>query len=373
MSVLNLEILAVFISYIAVIYALKRKGILSRYNIKLVGPLAFIHSTRGMGLISKLARPRNALKLLSNTGLLLVIIIAMISLLLVVGSGAVVAYQASTGTLPPSNRFNDVRNIFIIPGINEFIPILWGVVALVIAVIVHELGHAVMCVAQDIRIKSTGIVMMLFPVAAFTEPDNDILFGKKNRDGTSKAVNRIERLRVFTSGVAANFITAAVFLSLFFTLFGTLVPASETRGIFNQIGSIRHGIPDFKLSSWAGVLFLPFIGLNPNLPTGATISLSDMLSISFFKPTILGSFVFPVLSLFLWVGWINLMVGMFNSIPALPFDGGYVFRDALGIFMGMFMKDEKRIEKRANTLAGAFSIWIFSCIIITTMAPLILR
>jgi len=34
-----------------------------------------------------------------------------------------------------------------------------------------------------------------------------------------------------------------------------------------------------------------------------------------------------------WIFWINLMVGLTNALPAVPLDGGYVFRDMLkGIF-----------------------------------------
>ncbi len=367
-----LEILIVSICYIALIFVLKHKGMLDSYNIKMTGPFAFIRSTRGIGLISKLSRPRTLLKSLSNAGLLLMIIAAVISVLMVIGSGMLTAYMASKGTLPAPNRLNDLRNVLLVPGINEFIPIYFGIVALVIAVMVHELGHAVMCMAQDIKIKSTGIVMMILPIGAFTEPDNDILFGKKNISGTERTVTRVERLRVFASGVAANFITAAVFLSLFFILFNTLTPTPSGQGMFNEINSIYHGILKFSATSWIGIFFLPLIGLNPNLAPGTSLSLSDMISGSFFEPTIFGGFVFPLLSIFLWVGWVNLMIGTFNSLPALPLDGGYVFRDAVGIIMRIFTKDEKKIEKKANVFAGVFSIWIFSSIIITIFAPLIL-
>ncbi len=66
MRILTFEILAVFIAYISVMYALNRRGKLYRYNIRMVGPFVFIHSSHGMNLIEKLARPRKILKFFST-------------------------------------------------------------------------------------------------------------------------------------------------------------------------------------------------------------------------------------------------------------------------------------------------------------------
>ncbi len=308
-----------------------------------------------------------------NTGLLLTIIIGTTTLIMVVGGGAAVVYEAVKGTLPAPNRFEDIRNMFLIPGINEFIPVLWGIIALLIAVVVHEVGHAVMCAAQDIKIKSTGIVMFLIPIAAFVEPDEDVLFEKKNRDGTPAVINRIERLRVFASGVSANFIVAALSFFTFFILFRTLVPVHGYQGVFDIVSSIPHGILGFRLLSLARLIFIPLLGIIPNIGPNTGLSLSNMISITYFRPTVIQNFVFPLLSLSLWTGWINLMVGMFNSLPALPLDGGYVFRDVVGTFMGFFMKDCTKVERKAAVLTGIFTIGIFTSIIISACVQLILR
>jgi membrane-associated protease RseP (regulator of RpoE activity) len=44
----------------------------------------------------------------------------------------------------------------------------------------------------------------------------------------------------------------------------------------------------------------------------------------------LGDTAFWVIAnLLYWIFWLNLMVGIFNALPAVPLDGGYIFRDGL--------------------------------------------
>ncbi len=37
----------------------------------------------------------------------------------------------------------------------------------------------------------------------------------------------------------------------------------------------------------------------------------------------------PMIHLLFWVGWINIMVGIFNALPMLPLDGGHILREGL--------------------------------------------
>jgi len=46
-----------------------------------------------------------------------------------------------------------------------------------------------------------------------------------------------------------------------------------------------------------------------------------------------------------WIFWLNLLVGIFNSLPILPLDGGHLFKDSLDIIVRKIKKDisdEKR-------------------------------
>jgi len=46
-----------------------------------------------------------------------------------------------------------------------------------------------------------------------------------------------------------------------------------------------------------------------------------------------------------WIFWLNLLVGMFNVLPIIPFDGGFLYMDGLGSLVKRIKKDisdEKR-------------------------------
>ncbi len=61
---------------------------------------------------------------------------------------------------------------------------------------------------------------------------------------------------------------------------------------------------------------------------------------------ILPDSVFWVLAnIFYWLFWLNLMVGITNALPAIPFDGSYIFKDTLdSILKRLGVKDEKRAK-----------------------------
>lgn len=59
-----------------------------------------------------------------------------------------------------------------------------------------------------------------------------------------------------------------------------------------------------------------------------------------------------------WVFWLNLMVGLFNALPAVPLDGGFIFRDGLSSVVEKFKLNSDTEEKVIHiiSLTLAFSI-----------------
>jgi len=65
-----------------------------------------------------------------------------------------------------------------------------------------------------------------------------------------------------------------------------------------------------------------------------------------------------------WIFWLNLMVGLTNALPAVPLDGGYIFRDALDKLASKYRKAwnaetrEKFVVKLSNSIAYLILILI---------------
>ena len=173
--------LGIFLLYWFFISILDRKGILEKYNISTFGPLPIlmIRTTKGLKLLDILARPKFYWRSFANLGILLMFA-GMIAMFLVIALSDIALYTSFlNGNVPEPGKYNSARNIFLIPGVNEFIPFTWGVIALIVTLVVHEFSHAILCRVEDIRVKSMGILFALVPVGGFAEPDDEQLFGKK--------------------------------------------------------------------------------------------------------------------------------------------------------------------------------------------------
>ncbi|HVO77884.1 MAG TPA: site-2 protease family protein, partial [Methanomassiliicoccales archaeon] len=75
-----------------------------------------------------------------------------------------------------------------------------------------------------------------------------------------------------------------------------------------------------------------------------------------------------------WIFWINLMLGMTNVLPAVPLDGGYLFRDALDGLVTRFKKNASDQEKQKIVAALTYllAITVFFLIIWQLIGPRLL-
>ena len=95
--------------------------------------------------------------------------------------------------------------------------------------------------------------------------------------------------------------------------------------------------------SFSTYIILPLMRLSP--VQGSTIDFYEITGFWSFLP----DNVFWIISnAFYWVFWLNLMVGLTNALPAVPLDGGYIFKDWLETFVG------KRKIRKAKTEARKF-------------------
>ncbi len=552
-------VLLVFLLYWLLVMFLDRRGILSKYNITAYGPILMIRTTKGQGFLDRLAVHKRFWRTFANIGLpaMLIGMLAMFILVLFIDYMMIKSFQAQT--VPVPGKFNEPRNIFLIPGINEYIPFYWGIIALIVTLVVHEFSHAILCKVEGIRVKSMGILVALVPIGGFAEPDDEQLLGKKEEkkepetepSEPKKLATRSERVRVLSAGVMANFVTAFVAFGLFFSLLGSISPVgdvmvtsvvpgypadlagvkpnmiltgindkdvnnahdfifyantlergnnvtlhltekgikkninmvatgtNETRtgvGIFEVVqgspaeaaglkkgmiivkmddteikelddfinfmnsttagqkvdvnllsnssvnastevfrnitlsqypyqnevkkgflgvsyspdeGAVSYsmgiGIGQFPAASylnilksipsymkgitgWALLFGLPIFGLQGEGFPGFSGVLAN-----FYEPTgwavPLGIGIFWILNILLWVGWMNFYAGLFNCLPAVPLDGGHVFRDVVASSLTRIMGNGEKVDKVANSIVVLFAVLILMSFVFVMIAP----
>ncbi len=559
----NWHFVAVFFAYALLVVLLERHGTFSKYNITvfyiLFIPVLMIRTQKGQKLLDCIAVHKRFWRLFANIGLpaMLIGMVVMFVLILVFDYLTIKSFQTQTVPLP--SKFNEPRNIFLIPGINEFIPLWYGIIALILTLVVHEFSHAILCKVEGIKVKSMGLLVALFPIGGFAEPDEEQLLGKKEEQGKEKPeaeepkklATRSERVRVLTAGVMANFVTALVAFILFFSFLGSITPVGEVMitgvvpgspaefagvkpnmvltgindkqinnvedflsyaqglepgtnvtlhlidrkvrksasfvtmegnqtsfgiRIFNVIPDspaadaglkpdmiiikvdnteiqgfedftdfmnstrpgqkidvevrsnsslnastlifsnielaehpqdpeIKKGFMGITYSSEGGAVSYStgigigqfqakgLLGMLQSIPsflnsaTGWILLFSlpiygfagegfpgfSGLITNFYEPVGLAAFmgdgIFCLLNILLWVGWMNFYVGLFNCLPALPLDGGHVFRDVVATSLSRFFGNGEKIERISNAIALMLAIMILGSLVLVTFAP----
>ncbi|MDR0335127.1 MAG: site-2 protease family protein, partial [Methanomassiliicoccaceae archaeon] len=64
-----------------------------------------------------------------------------------------------------------------------------------------------------------------------------------------------------------------------------------------------------------------------------------------------------ILQAMFWIFWLNLILGVTNALPAVPFDGGFLFRDGVGAIVDRTHRNAapERREKITNTVSSLVS------------------
>jgi membrane-associated protease RseP (regulator of RpoE activity) len=180
-----------------------------RAEVKL--PLILIHTPFGLEFFDKVAKWRAA-KIYADFNTYLMPLITGLAIFLILGSLAILV--ANSAAREGVASIGPQANL-LIPGLNPYLPITYGWIALVVTIIIHEAGHGIVARVYNIRVDSTGIVLFLgLPIGAFVNIERDEL----NR-ATLK-----QKSAVLTAGPMNNMILAGVSLLALFLVISTLTP-----------------------------------------------------------------------------------------------------------------------------------------------------
>ncbi|MDI6916794.1 MAG: site-2 protease family protein [Thermoplasmatales archaeon] len=435
-------IASVVIAWLVLIYVLKRKKILEKYHMSLSGPVLLFHTEKGRKTIEKIAK-KKIWKGFGNFSVVLCVTVMIFMIL-------ILCWSASIATKIPAKMAPSPRMLIGLPVINPIIPLWYGLLGLIVAMVVHEFSHGILASFAKVKIKSLGVLFLILPLGAFVEPDEEEL----------KKAKKIKRSRVYAAGPAMNLVVALICAMIFSWSFmgsvtplddGILVTGVEEDSPAEEIvspgalitsfnGTEIENIDDFqnvigltKANQTVNLTFyynkklvnntvklanrydytgkekdngtgyfgirgddvnvlpnvltrplsnakspkeaignfiyyialpLPGIGLSPfHSP------ITDVYTIHGFWSFLPADAFWILANIFYWVFWINLMLGLTNALPAVPLDGGYIFKDGADSFFGKFIKDAKKRERCVNALCYTVALFILFLILWQIIGP----
>lgn len=180
-----------------------------RAEVKL--PLILIHTPFGLEFFDRVAKWRGA-KIYADFNTYLMPLITGLAIFLILGSLMILV--ANSAAREGVASIGPQANL-LIPGLNPYLPITYGWIALVVTIIIHEAGHGIVARVYNIRVDSTGLVLLLgLPIGAFVNIE---------RDQLNKATLK-QKSAVLTAGPMNNMILAGASLLALFLVVSTLTP-----------------------------------------------------------------------------------------------------------------------------------------------------
>ncbi|MDD1767708.1 MAG: site-2 protease family protein [Methanomassiliicoccales archaeon] len=192
----------VIAAYIVIFYILMKKGILEKHGIHMWGPILMWRTQKGKNLIERLSKPKRFWSAYSTLAKFICIGVMIFIMALLIWEATLVASI-------PAEKAPGPELMLGIPGINPVIPIWYGILGLVVAIVVHEFSHGILTRVGGMPLKSLGLVFLVIPLGAFVEPDEKELTKAEKKKRTS----------VYAAGPAANVIVAIICALLFSTVF----------------------------------------------------------------------------------------------------------------------------------------------------------
>ena len=206
----------VLLSYVILIVIIYILAILFRDRLKIdiYGPILMRRTQKMRGWIDFIAKlsPRfwrwsmNIGIPIAILGMIFMVYTIIMSLVYMIQS-----YMVQTSSAPAASLLLPGVDI---PGSPVFIPIVSGIIALVLLMVVHEFGHGILARAEGVKIKSIGVILAAILPGAFVELD------EKDVEKAKKSV----RLRIYAAGSIFNIALAGIAFTVVLILSSSFLP-----------------------------------------------------------------------------------------------------------------------------------------------------
>ena len=164
---------------------------------------------------------------ISWAALFVVPVVAGIGLYLLISSLFALLWNPAAGE---AAREAGLGAYLLLPGVNPFLPLLYGWFAIICAIAIHEGAHGVTARNLGLKVKSSGLLFFLFvPIGAFVDVDEEQLKKASARDSS----------RVMAAGVGGNMVVAFACLLGVLVIVGGLTPIID--GVY--VANVEEGLP----------------------------------------------------------------------------------------------------------------------------------
>ncbi|MDG6989618.1 MAG: site-2 protease family protein [Nitrososphaerota archaeon] len=234
-----------------------------------------------------------------------------------------------------------------IPGLNPYLPLVYGWLALVVGLVTHEAAHGIVARSLGVPVKSAGLIMFLcIPIGAFVEVDEVAM----------KAARPAASLRILAAGVGDNLVIGMLSLLALVGVVSTMTPV---------VGNANYALLSATASRYSSALWhnpllylcIPTLSLcQPMTPYSAA------LAGSYTSP--LGGMLVPLANLFYWLFFLNFSLAIFNALPIPIFDGGQAFKIWVRAVAGSRLND-----KGLSIVTRLVNIAVISLILAVILVP----
>ena len=210
------------------------EGYIEKYNMDLVWGRCFLmwRTDWGKNFIEKVSKNKPFWRRVGDVWVVTVFLIMIFMFLLLL-------WQATLAWQIPKSSAVSPKMMIGLPGLNPVIPLWYGILALVIAMVVHEFSHGILSRVANVKVKALGLLMFIFPVGAFVEPDEEEM----------KNMKKWERMRLYAAGPGSNMVIAIIFSFLFSSVMvESLEPSNE--GVLSASVVVDYGGADSGLEPW---------------------------------------------------------------------------------------------------------------------------
>ena len=214
---------------------LEENGVLDKWDAtRVLGIILMLRTRQGQKILDKVSSNRKFWRIYGEFSIwICLFVMTGVILLLLLSFG-------SSVTSPPREPI-PAQDLLLIPGVTSFVPFWWPVLALIVAIIIHEYSHGIQARAHGMIIRSFGLLLVgPLPMGAFAEPEQEEMYRAPRRD----------RMRLFAAGPSINLIATYIVIILLSSTANGFVaknPGVHAVEIIEDTGAEKSGLLPYEI------------------------------------------------------------------------------------------------------------------------------